>query len=501
MKYRLLLTATLAASLVPCTLLAQNAAPAGGDGAKPTVDVDKSAVNRNAPLTTSFAPIVEKVMPSVVSVSTSKKPGQDMQNNPLFNDPLFRRFFGPGPGGPGDGGGGGGGGGGLQGLGSGVVVSKEGHILTNNHVVEGADEIMVTQDSPRRELKAKVIGTDPSTDLAVLKVEAADLSPITFGDDASMRVGDVVLAVGNPFGVGQAVTMGIISALGRGNIGIVDYENFIQTDASINPGNSGGALVDTEGRLVGINTAILSRTGGNQGVGFAVPASLVQGVLKSIVEKGKVTRGYLGVMIQPLTPELAENFDTKTTSGALVSDVKSGSPADKAGLKIGDVITEVNGKPVPDARQLRLTIGQTAPGTKADLKVMRGGKDQSVQLEVGELPGKGELASRGGSSTAPAKDEGRVLKGVMVNDLDPSLRRQLDLPPGVIGPVVTAVEPGSSAYRAGLREGDVIQEIDRQPVKSADDAIQIANKAGGKRVLLLIYSKGGTRFLIVNNDE
>src|SRR5438477_1172751 len=304
---------------------------------------------------------------------------------PFFDDPFFRRFFGS----PFDDNGGR-----RQprtfkerSLGSGVIVTKDGYILTNNHVEDGADEIKVARDKDKKQFTAKVIGRDPRTDIAVLKIDAKDLPFITFADSDKIEVGDVVLALGNPFGIGQTVTMGIVSATGRGGMGIEDYEDFIQTDAAINPGNSGGALVDAEGRLVGLNTAILSRSGGSQGVGFAIPANLARSVMDQLIKSGKVERGFLGVGIQDLTPELARQFNVKDTQGALVSSVTPDSPADKAGLKSGDVIVEFNGRAVPDSRHLKLQVAETAPGSSTPVRVMRDGVNKMLSLTVKAMPG------------------------------------------------------------------------------------------------------------------
>jgi serine protease Do len=273
-----------------------------------------------------------------------------------------------------------------QSLGSGVIASQEGYILTNNHVVQGADEIKVALPDGRTVLDAKIVGTDPPTDVAVIKVEGQKLLAVNLGNSDQLEVGDVVLAIGDPFGVGQTVTMGIVSAKDRSGVGIVDYEDFIQTDASINPGNSGGALVDIDGRMVGINTAILSRTGGNQGIGFAVPVNLARYVMERIILEGKVRRGYLGVKVQALTPELAKQLNLSGQTGALVGEVTPNSPAEKAGLKPGDVVIEFDGKAVSDSRHLRLMVAEKAPGSKVSVKVLRDGKQHTFTVELGELP-------------------------------------------------------------------------------------------------------------------
>lgn len=427
----------------------------------------------------SFAPIVDHVAPSVVRIQTSK----------VVRIPRgLRDFFGmPGPGG------------GVErerGLGSGVIVSPDGFILTNRHVVEAADEISVRL-ADRKEYKAKKIGTDPGTDLAVLKIEATGLPVLEFADSDKARVGDIVLAVGNPFGLTQTVTMGIVSGLGRGGMGIVDYENFIQTDASINPGNSGGALVDTSSRLLGINTAIFSKTGGNQGIGFAVPSNLAQEVFKSIRQNGRVIRGYLGTVIQPVTPELAEAFKLKEAAGALVSDVAAGSPAEKAGLQNGDVITELNNKKVEGPRELRLMVGALQPGTKVTLKVLRNGQEKDLQAELGELPQKESAISNNEEAPASAS----ILDGMQLGDLDAETRGELNAPADIQGAVVQEINPDSAAYQAGLRQGAVIQEIDRQPVKNAADAARVAQGVKkGSAVLIRAWMQGQSRYFTLGGS-
>ena len=424
-------------------------------------------------LLTSFAPVVAKVAPSVVSINTSK----------TVRIPRgLRDFFGmPGPGAGQER---------ERGLGSGVVVSEDGYILTNRHVVDNADEIVVRL-ADQKEYKAKKIGADPGTDIAVLKIEAKGLPVLPFADSDKARVGDVVLAVGNPFGLTQTVTMGIVSGLGRGGMGIVDYENFIQTDASINPGNSGGALVDMAGRLLGINTAIFSRTGGNQGIGFAVPSDLAQEILKSIRANGRVIRGYLGTVIQPVTPDLAAAFNLKEATGALVSDVAPGSPADKAGLEHGDVITSFDGKKVEGPRELRLMVGAQPPGKKAVLKFLRNGQEKEATVELGELPQKEAQISSNGDSPP----ESSLLEGMRVTDLDEESREAIQAPAGLKGAFIAEIDPDSDAYRAGLRQGYVIEEIDRKPVKNAADARTLSQSVPkDKPVLLRVWGEGQSRY-------
>ncbi|PYJ03446.1 MAG: peptidase S1, partial [Verrucomicrobia bacterium] len=371
----------------------------------------------------------------------------------------------------------------------------DGYVLTNNHVVDEADEVkVVLQDG--REFNGKVVGKDSKTDIAVLKIDAKDLPSIEMADSDQIEVGDIVLAIGNPFGIGQTVTMGMVSATGRATLGL-DYEDFIQTDAAINPGNSGGALVDTEGRLIGINTAILSRSGGNQGIGFAIPTNLAREVMESLVKEGKVTRGYLGVMIQDLTPALAKEFGLKDHQGALVGDVLPKSPAEKAGLKTGDVVVEFNSKPVRDSRQLKLQVARIKPGQRVPLKVLRSGSSKTLEVAVSELPGTEKLAraeSKSGGDT-------EALKGVAVADLDAKTRRQLDLPSNVQGALVTDVEEDSVAREAGLKPGDVILEINRQPVKNAEDAVRLTENPKDKTTLLRVWSNGGSHYVVVDESN
>jgi len=459
----------------------------------PTVHVDNTPVNRDMKMTTSFAPVVKKISPSVVKVYiTGKAPKQSMEI-PGMDDPMLRRFFGdqfrrggrqqdmPR----------------QHGLGSGVIISENGYILTNNHVVDEADRVQVQLDDGRK-FDAKVVGTDPKSDIAVVKVQATGLPYASLADSDKIEVGDVVLAVGNPFGVGQTVTMGMVSALGRTMQGPGFYEDFIQTDAAINPGNSGGALVDAQGRLVGINTAIISRTGGNNGIGFAVPVNLAKSVMDQLIEHGHVVRGFMGVNIQDITPDLAKQFDLKESKGALVSEVTPKSPAEKAGIQSGDVILEFNGKPVSDSRHLKLQAGATAPGTKVPVKVSREGKTKDLTVTLKELPG--EKLAKNDSTTAPGDTD--ALKGVAVSDLDSAAREQFEIPRDVKGAVVTDVDQNSASYEAGLRPGDVILSIDRKPVASAEDAVTLSENIKNKAsILLRIWSKGGTRFLVVDESK
>jgi len=439
---------------------------------------------------TTFAPIVEKVAPSVVTVFTTQTVSRGLTQFSLGDDSL-RQFFGgqlPQRQGKQT----------LQGLGSGVIVSPDGYILTANHVVSGAEEIMVGLGVELRKYKAKKVGTDLGTDVALLKIDERNLPAITFADSDKARAGDIVLAIGNPFGLRETVTMGIISAVGRGGMGIVDYENFIQTDAAINMGNSGGALVDTEGRLLGINTAIFSRTGGNQGIGFAIPANLARDVMQSLREKGRVVRGYIGATVQPLTPELADAMKLKgQPTGALVGEVVPKSPSEKSGIKTGDVITAVNGKKVSDARELRLTIGSLAPGTKVQIGVNREGQSKIFNVELAEMPaGAAEEGAEASPEESAQPQKATVFGGVAVADLTDDIRNALNLSKDVKGAVIAEIEPDSPAAKAGLREGDVIQEVNKQPVKTAKDLVVISKKLKpNEKILIRVWSQGRSGFV------
>jgi serine protease Do len=444
---------------------------------------------------TTFAPVVKRTMPAVVNISSSKVvKEQGQEGGELFNNPLFRQFFG----------------GRMPqqeqprsqratSLGSGVVVSPDGYILTNNHVVEGATDVKVSFAN-KEEYPAKVIGTDKYTDVAVLKINKTGLTTLPFADSNRAEVGDVVLAIGEPFGLGQTVTMGIISAKGRAGLGIERFEDFIQTDASINRGNSGGALIDTRGDLVGINTAILSgETGGNQGIGFAIPANLAKNIMDQILKSGKVTRGYMGILPQELTPELAKNFGVPNTHGVAVANVVGDSPAAKAGLKVGDVILAVNGTNVEDVNSFRLQIAGFAPNTSVRLKVDRMGQTMDVAVTLGEF--NLEAENKGdGEGNLPSGGEKGALKGLSVQALTGDLRQQLQVPEGTQGVVITDIDPDSAASAAGLQQGDIIVQVNRKPVTTVPD-FNLAVKSGASResTLLLVKRGQGTQFVVVPN--
>ncbi len=438
---------------------------------------------------TTFAPTVEKVAPSVVTVFTTQSVTAGSAETQ--QDQLEQIFGGGEPQTQGKET--------IHGLGSGVIVSADGYILTADHVVADADEIMVGLGNDLRRYTARKIGTDPGTDLALLKIDDKNLPAITFADSDKARPGDVVLAIGNPFGLQGTVTMGIISAVGRGGIGIVDYENFIQTDAAINAGNSGGALVNTEGQLVGINSAIFSRSGGNQGIGFAIPSNLASAVMKSLRENGRVVRGYMGTGVQTLTPDLADAFKLKQQTGALVGEVEPGSPASKAGIQSGDVITSVNGKNIEDARQLRLMIGSMAPGASVKVAVDRGGEAMTLNVQLAEMPVSKSAATAGSSRAQALQPEKQAaLGGVAAADINQDVRDTLNLPENIHGAVIAQIASSSLAAQAGLREGDVIQEVDRKPVKSAEELASIARKLKpDQKVLLRVWSRGRSGYVIL----
>ena len=464
------LVVVMAASL--CSLGCAQEKPAAP---KPDIKFDSSAVgDGGGRLVTSYADVVEPVQKAVVSVYSTK-----IVRERLRIDPFFRQFFGDQ----------------IperksrqEGLGSGVIVSPNGYILTNNHVVADADELKVLL-ADGREVIAKVIGTDDKTDVAVIKIDVENLPVLTLADSDKLRVGDIVFAVGNPLGVGQTVTMGIVSATGRNDVGILandqigGYENFIQTDASINQGNSGGALVDAKGRLVGLNSAILSSTGGNIGIGFAVPTNLAVSILNSLIATGKVQRGYLGVAGQNLDPKLAESLGVdRAIKGVAISDVVKDSPADKAGLKRNDIIVKISGKPVDSQLALRLIVAQVVPGTEVNVTVLRDGKEKTFKARLTSL-----------DEHATSSDE--LISGVTVKTLDDELRAQFKVDKRIENGVVITAINDNSPYADILVPGLVIVEINRRPVTDVQSAA--AALKPGLNALLVQY-RGVLRYVTIN---
>ena len=455
----------------------------------------------------SFASVVERVKPAVVNVAVKGKGVEGkIAGRPEFRmpqlpegspfDDLFRRFFEEhgmpggedGPTVP------------RHAQGSGFIVDPSGYIVTNHHVVEGAGEITVILDDGSKHV-ATVKGRDAKTDLALIKIDAGRSLPyVELGESDGARVGDWVIAVGNPFGLGGSVTAGIISARGR-DLQSGPFDDYLQIDAPINRGNSGGPLFDATGRVIGVNTAIWSPSGGNVGIGFAVPSSLAKSVVEQLRAHGSIARGWLGVQIQSVNEDLAQSLGVAEGKGALVAAVTPDSPAAKAGVKNGDVITSVNGQPIDDAHRLTFSIGAIAPGTKLDLEVVRDGTTKNLSVTVSERPA---MASRNGrSATEPeglARNDEGVLNGVAVDNLTPQLRQRLNLPARLQGAVITSVEPDSAAAKAGLRNGDVILEINKQPVTNAQDAVALSTSAEGKKTLLRLFSRGSTIFVVVDES-
>lgn len=430
----------------------------------------------------AFEQAAATVNPSVVPILSESKvtvgsPFGNDEGDPLrqfFGDQFFERFFGDQGSGQRT----------VRALGSGVIASKDGYILTNNHVVENAEMLtVVLADGTRKE--ATIVGTDPQTDLALIKIDAQNLPAATLGDSDEVKIGQWVIAVGNPFELLHTTTAGIISAKGRQAVGITAYEDFIQTDAAINPGNSGGALADLDGRVIGINSAISTPTGGNVGLGFAIPINMAKNVMRQLQEHGKVVRGYLGVYLQSLTPELQKALGLENVMGVLVGDVAEGSPAAQAGLQRGDVITEFNGEPIKEVPQLRNLVAAVMPGTQVEVAIRREGRAQTLRVTLAELP-QPEQASNAPEGQEGAPSPARL--GLAVEDLTPELRQQLGFQGQ--GAFVAQVQPGSPAEDAGLQRGDIIEEVNRQKVESAQDLVNLVQSLKSGETAAMVVRRG-----------
>lgn len=449
--------------------------------------------NRSNPATSSqtiqsYASALGDATKAVVNISTQKQVSNAMPNHPMFDDPFFQQFFGD-----------------IYGqiprdridrsLGSGVVISKDGYIITNHHVIEGADKILVSFSGSNNEYTAKVIGSDSRSDLAVIKLNRTNLPVISFADSDKVMVGDIVFAIGNPFGVGETVTQGIVSGLNKSGIGINDYENFIQTDASINPGNSGGALVDSRGALIGINTAILSRTGGNHGVGFAIPSEMVKKIAKQLIEKGSVTRGYLGVGIQDVGEDLKNTYGRR--DGALVISIEPQSPAAKAGMLVWDLIIEVNGKKIKSAQELKNTIGMLPPKQQVSIKYIREKQERTAQVTLSELT---EEKRASNQTPLPSNNQSLTISGIdglSVGELTQNVRRRYQIPNDTQGVIVVEIKRDSPAQKAGFEVGDIISQIEDSTIKGLNDFSAAIAKHKNKNKRILVYSRNGTKTIVI----
>lgn len=439
---------------------------------------------------TSYADLVARVAPAVVTIRSTERV-RAAQQYPFMDDPMFRQFFGdrtpqqqqetPQR---------------VQGVGSGVIVNADGYILTNHHVVDGAIEIKV-ELTDNRTFTAKLVGSDPPSDLAVLKIDAKDLPTLTLGDSDKVRVGDPVLAVGNPLGIGQTVTSGIISAKGR-QTGISDgsFEDFLQTDAAINRGNSGGALVNTSGEVIGINSQILSPSGGNIGIGFAIPANMAKAVMDQLLKTGKVRRGMLGVTIQSIDADLAASLNLPAARGAIVTSVSPGGPADRAGIKRGDVITSINNQTTTDNNVLRNQVAGLAPGATATVSLLRNGREQNVQVTLAELPNQQRAENEDSDSGAgDGASAGTERFGLTLQPLTSDAASRYGLDATDQGLLVTRVDPSSNAAAAGIRQGDLIQEVNRQPVKSLVEFGNAVRQSGSRPALVLLKRRNAVIYV------
>ncbi len=478
-------------------------------------DLEKKLHFDNAPIAAqkgvvlSYAPALSKAMPAVVTV-TSWKAAQKAPERNAEQEELFRKMFpdvpedffekhGGGKGGKGDNGGGRGR---ERGLGSGVIIHDTGYIITNNHVVRDADEIVVSLSGDSKEYPATVIGTDPQTDVALIKIKASGLKAITIADSAKLRIGDVAFAIGNPLGLEQTATQGIVSALGRSDLNIIGngYENFIQTDASINKGNSGGALVDAGGRLIGINTAIQSPFGGNIGIGFAIPSNMAVKTIKRLLNGGgTVHRGFLGVFLKEADPEFARALGRKDQSGVVVVEVGEGTPAEQYGIKAGDLIVGFNGQKTKSMPKLRLDISNSDPGAKVRFEVLRSGKVQNVEVVLGDLENRGNAlaASVGGTEKPKPPKAKELMVGVQISNIDDKLREAMKLADDFKGVLVKSVNDSAPAAEAGLRSGLIITQIDQRDVSSVKEAYELVGKISGDVALLQVYANGRRDILAV----
>lgn len=475
-------------TLLPLVVVLLSLSACGRDETPTLAPPPAQPVTTSAGLQTSFAEVVNRVSPAVVTIRTESRSRAPRQF-PFMDDPFFRRFFGDR----------------LpsvperreRGLGSGVIVSADGYILTNHHVIDGAEEIEV-ELTGRQPLDAKLIGSDAPSDLAVLKINASGLAVLALADSDKVQVGDLALAVGNPLGIGQTVTMGIISAKSR-RTGLSNgaFEDFLQTDAPINRGNSGGALVDSNGNLVGINSQILSPSGGSIGIGFAIPSNMARDVLDQILKNGQVRRGHLGIVVQPVTEDIASNLGLNNVRGLIVSQIQSGSAAEKAGLKRGDVILALDGNLVSDPNNFRNDIAGTQPGRTVTLRILRDGNEQELRVTLGEFVPEERPArpAQDNSSDSPGDNSGKL--GLAVQPLTPAIAQQLGISPGTEGVVVVEIDPAGPAADTVIQRGDVIEEVNRQAVRSVTDLRTALERSGNNPVLLLVNHRGARIFVTI----